>query len=108
MARESLDTDDCWLVWVCLHGGGVGEDVGSAEKRFARGANTHISKSRCGALGEYVFPFFWRGGVCVFCGGFREKRGAERGFLMVKPWWNAGKRWSENDLKSAAKNTPLF
>jgi hypothetical protein len=44
----------------------------------------------------------------VFCGGFREKRGAERGFLMVKSWWNAGERWSENDLKSATKNTPLF
>jgi hypothetical protein len=22
---------------------------------------------------------------------------------MVKSWWNAGKRWSENDLKSALK-----
>jgi hypothetical protein len=44
----------------------------------------------------------------VFLQGVREKRGAERGFLMVKSWWNAGERWSENDLKSATKNTPLF
>jgi hypothetical protein len=22
---------------------------------------------------------------------------------MVKSWWNAGKRWSENDLKSTLK-----
>jgi hypothetical protein len=51
--------------------------------------------------------FFWRGRVRVLR-GFREKRGAERGFLMVRSWWNAGERWSENDLKSAPKNTPLF
>ena len=44
----------------------------------------------------------------MFCGGFCEKRGAERGFLMVRSWWNAGERWSENDLKSATKNTPFF
>jgi hypothetical protein len=43
-----------------------------------------------------------------FCGGFCKKRRAERGFLMVKSWWNAGKRWSENDLKLASKNMPLF
>jgi hypothetical protein len=54
------------------------------------------------------FPFFSGVVEFVFCSGFREKRGAERGFLMVKSWWNAGKRWSENYLKSATKNTPLF
>jgi hypothetical protein len=48
--------------------------------------------------------FFFSGvGNLRFCRGFCEKRCAERGYLMVKSWWNAGKRWSENDLKSALK-----
>jgi hypothetical protein len=58
--------------------------------------------------GGGVSLFFWRGGVSRFCRGFCKKRGAERGFLMVKSWWNAGERWSENDLKLASKNMPLF
>jgi hypothetical protein len=57
---------------------------------------------------QVSFPFFLAWWSLCFCRGFREKRGAERGFLMVKSWWNAGERWSENDLKSATKNTPLF
>jgi hypothetical protein len=28
-----------------------------------------------------------------FCCGFWEKRVAERGFLMVNSWWNAGEGW---------------
>jgi hypothetical protein len=48
------------------------------------------------------FLFFRRGNL-RFCRGFCEKRCAERGFLMVKSWWNAGERWSENDLKSTLK-----
>jgi hypothetical protein len=48
--------------------------------------------------------FFFSGvGNLRFCRGFCEKRCAERGFLMVKSWWNAGERWSENDLKSTLK-----
>jgi hypothetical protein len=54
------------------------------------------------------FSFFSGVVEFVFCRGFREKRGAQRGFLMVKSWWNAGERWSENDLKLATENTPLF
>jgi hypothetical protein len=27
---------------------------------------------------------------------------------MLKVWWNAVKTWSENNLKSALKNTPHF
>jgi hypothetical protein len=42
------------------------------------------------------------------CWGFCEKRGADGGFLMVNLWWNAGERWWENDLNSAAKNVPHF
>jgi len=33
---------------------------------------------------------------------------ADGGFLMVNLWWDAGKRWCENDVNSAAKNTPHF
>ena len=33
---------------------------------------------------------WWRG---VFAGGFREKWGAERGFLMVNLWWIGGETW---------------
>jgi hypothetical protein len=43
-----------------------------------------------------------------FCRGFWENVAADRGFLVVKSWWIAGERWSGNDLKSGAKNTPLF
>jgi len=28
-----------------------------------------------------------------FCWGFWQKRGAERGFLMVNLWWIAGESW---------------
>jgi hypothetical protein len=52
---------------------------------------------------QVSFSFFLAWSSSCFCRGFREKRGAERGFLMVKSWWNAGKRWSENDLKSTLK-----
>jgi hypothetical protein len=31
---------------------------------------------------------------------------SDRGFLMVKSWWNAGERWSEDDLNLPVKNTP--
>jgi hypothetical protein len=55
---------------------------------------------------EVLFFLAWWNSC--FCRGFCKKRGAERGFLMVKSWWNAGKRWSENDLKLALKNMPLF
>ena len=27
---------------------------------------------------------------------------------MVNLWWNAGERWSENDLNSPAENMPFF
>jgi hypothetical protein len=61
-----------------------------------------------GAEPESKFSFFSGVVESLFCRGFLQKRGAERGFLMVKSWWNAGERWSENDLKSASKNTPSF
>src|ERR1700757_1464933 len=44
----------------------------------------------------------------VFLQGFLGNVAADRGFLMVKSWGIAGERWSENDLKSGAKNMPLF
>jgi hypothetical protein len=28
-----------------------------------------------------------------FCGGFYKNRCTERGFLMVRTWWNDGKTW---------------
>jgi hypothetical protein len=33
---------------------------------------------------------------------------ADRGFLMVNLWWNAGERWSENDLNSPRKICHIF
>src|SRR2546430_14118338 len=55
------------------------------------------------------FCLFFSGvaGWC-FCGGFCRKRGADRGFLMVNLWWNAGERWLENDLNLVAENMPDF
>lgn len=44
----------------------------------------------------------------AFCKGFCENVVAECGLLMVRSWWNAGKRWFEDDLKSVVKNTPHF
>jgi hypothetical protein len=43
-----------------------------------------------------------------FCGGFCGNEVADRGFLMVNLWWNAGERWLENDHNSNAKNMPHF
>jgi hypothetical protein len=43
-----------------------------------------------------------------FCRGLYKNLLVNRGPLMVNLWWNAGKRWSENDLISASKNTPCF
>jgi hypothetical protein len=45
---------------------------------------------------------------CRFCTVFCENVVLLCGFLMVKSWWNAGKRWSEDGLKSPAKDTPHF
>src|SRR6266568_2342772 len=39
-----------------------------------------------------IFFLAWRDGV----------------FLMVNLWWNAGERWSENDLNSPAENMSHF
>lgn len=41
-----------------------------------------------------------------FCRGFRKKRRVKHGFSMVKVWWNAGERWSENDPEISVKNIP--
>jgi hypothetical protein len=51
---------------------------------------------------------FFKAGVMVFLQGFWENVAADRGFLMVKSWWIAGERWSENGLRSGARNMPLF
>jgi hypothetical protein len=48
---------------------------------------------------------WWRG---VFAGGFREKWGAERGFLMVRLWWIRGETWLQNALRLSAKNMPRW
>jgi hypothetical protein len=72
------------------------------------GAPECIGSLHVWATRQVSFSFFSGVVGFVFCGGFRKKRGAERGFLMVKSWWNAGERWSENHLKLATKNTPLF
>jgi hypothetical protein len=44
----------------------------------------------------------------VFAGVFAKNGVQNVVFLMVKSWWNAGERRSENDLKLASKNMPLF
>jgi hypothetical protein len=51
--------------------------------------------------------FYWHGGM-VFLQGFREKRGAERGFSMVKLWWVAGESWCVDGRVLGDKNFPLF
>ena len=40
----------------------------------------------------------------VFCGNALLRDG----FLMVKSWWNAGERWSKNDLKSGREKHATF
>ena len=37
--------------------------------------------------------FFSEGGFLCFCWGFWGKRVVERGFLMVKLWWDCGDSW---------------
>ena len=56
------------------------------------------------AAGVNFFLLWWSS---LFAGVFVKNGAQNVVFLMVKSWWNAGKRWSENDLKSASKNTPL-
>jgi hypothetical protein len=48
----------------------------------------------------------WRRGV--FAGGFREKCGAERGFLMVKTWWIAGETGWEDTIFLKSEIMPRF
>jgi hypothetical protein len=38
-----------------------------------------------------------------FCWGFWQKRGAERGFLMVNLWWFAGESWHVDGHFSGSK-----
>jgi hypothetical protein len=47
-------------------------------------------------------------GIVAFTRGWREKCGAEDGFLMVKAWWLRGKSWFLNGECRACKNLPLF
>ena len=42
----------------------------------------------------------------VFCRGFFEKWGAERGFFVVRSWWIAGETWRENTIFSTSENVP--
>jgi hypothetical protein len=42
-----------------------------------------------------------------FCWGFWQKRGAERGFLMVNLWWIAGGTWCLDGHFSGAENSSL-
>jgi hypothetical protein len=51
---------------------------------------------------------FFGAGLPGFCWGFWQKRGAERGFLMVNLWWIAGESWYVDDHFSDSKNMPLF
>jgi hypothetical protein len=44
----------------------------------------------------------------VFLLGFLAKRVAERGFLMVNLWWNAGETWCFDGRFLGAKNMPLI
>jgi hypothetical protein len=41
----------------------------------------------------HILVFFYSGETLLFLQGFWEKRAAERGFLMVNSWWNAGESW---------------
>jgi hypothetical protein len=49
----------------------------------------------------------WRGGT-LFLQGFCEKRGSERGVLMVRTWWNRGKSWWLDGMFLGVKSLPLF
>src|SRR5580692_1061363 len=51
--------------------------------------------------------FFWSW-FSRFCWGFWQKRGAERGFLMVNLWWIAGENVVLIDTFSASENFPLL
>jgi hypothetical protein len=53
------------------------------------------------------FPFFLAWWSLFFAGGFAKSGVQNVVFLMVKSWWNAGERWSENDLRLTSNNTPL-
>ena len=44
----------------------------------------------------------------MFLRGFCENVVPDCGFLMVKLWWNAGERWSEDGLNSPGKSMPLI
>jgi len=43
-------------------------------------------------MGRFL-QYFFLGLVYAFSLGFWQKRGAERGFLMVNSWWIAGESW---------------
>jgi hypothetical protein len=49
---------------------------------------------------------FLRGDLCVFAGGFGQKRVVERGFLMVNLWWIRGELWCVDGRFLDPKNTP--
>jgi hypothetical protein len=55
----------------------------------------------------FVHIFFWvRKGR--FCWGFCEKRGAERGFFVVRLWWICGENVAGDSSKLTAQNFPFF
>jgi hypothetical protein len=55
-----------------------------------------------------VIDYFLSRGFHLFCWGFWQKRGAERGFLMVNLWWIHGELWLVDGHFSGAKKLHEF
>jgi hypothetical protein len=51
--------------------------------------------------------YFFGEGKGGFCRGFLKKRGAERGFLMVRMWFFCGETWWVDGHYFGVKNLPL-
>jgi hypothetical protein len=73
-------------------------------------ANVSLSSVTDDAVGKNCYPhrFFLIAVNGYFCRGFCKNVVPDRGFLMVNLWWNAGERWSENDLNLPRKICHIF
>jgi hypothetical protein len=60
-----------------------------------------------GLVVDFWGLFFFGVVEWCFCGGVREKRCVERGFLMVKSWWTRGELWCVDGRIPGVENFPL-
>src|SRR5207245_9197459 len=99
------DDDDDELSWA-----GEGRSVLRCWGRL-RHSRFDAELCLCGGISEELRHggfFFFKAGGAVFLQGFWENVAADCGFLVVKSWWIVGEWWSENGLKSGARNMPRF